>query len=166
MPRVPDHVIVVFDEAYYEFVDSPDYPDSLAYVKSGRYPNTVVLRTFSKAYGIAGIRLGYGIAHPTLLAPLRTTTQSFPVNRLAQIAGLAALEDDDSWRSRSRLTWPAVPISIGNLTGWAWTTCPATPISSSSFRAICPAGFPDYWSAVSSSGPALRTSSRSTCASL
>ena len=109
--RVPDDVIVVFDEAYYEFVDSPDYPDSLAYVKSGRYPNTIVLRTFSKAYGIAGIRLGYGIAHPTLLAPLRATTESFPVNRLAQIAGLAALEDDEfmaltdrSQRGRPRLS--------------------------------------------------------------
>ena len=95
MRRVPGHVIVVFDEAYYEFVDSPDYPDSLAYVKSGRYPNVVVLRTFSKAYGIAGIRLGYGIAQPELLAPLRATTESFPVNRLAQVAGLAALEDDE-----------------------------------------------------------------------
>jgi histidinol-phosphate aminotransferase len=95
MPRVPDHVIVVFDEAYYEFVDSPDYPDVLAYVTSGRYPNAVVLRTFSKAYGIAGIRLGYGIAQPELLAPLRATTESFPVNRLAQVAGLAALTDDE-----------------------------------------------------------------------
>ena len=95
MRRVPDHAIVVFDEAYYEFVDSPDYPDSLALVKSGRYPNVVVLRTFSKAYGIAGIRLGYGIAHPALLGPLRASTESFPVNRLAQIAGLAALEDDE-----------------------------------------------------------------------
>ena len=93
--RVPDHVIVVFDEAYYEFVDSPDYPDSLAYVKSGRHPNVIVLRTFSKAYGIAGIRLGYGIAQPELLAPLRAATESFPVNRLAQVAGLAALEDDE-----------------------------------------------------------------------
>ena len=78
MPRVPDHVIVVFDEAYYEFVDSPDYPDSLAYVKSGRYPNMVVLRTFSKAYGIAGIRLGYGIAQPELLAPLRVDHRIIP----------------------------------------------------------------------------------------
>ena len=78
MPRVPDHAIVVFDEAYYEFVDSPDYPDSLAYVKSGRYPNTVVLRTFSKAYGIAGIRLGYGIAQPELLAPLRVDHRIVP----------------------------------------------------------------------------------------
>jgi histidinol-phosphate aminotransferase len=95
MRRVPGHVIVVFDEAYYEFVDSPDYPDSLAYVESGRSPNAVVLRTFSKAYGIAGIRLGYGIAQPELLAPLRATTESFPVNRLAQVAGLAALEDNE-----------------------------------------------------------------------
>ena len=115
MPRVPGHVIVVFDEAYYEFVDSPDYPDSLAYVKSGRYPNTVVLRTFSKAYGIAGIRLGYGIAQPELLAPLRATTESFPVNRLAQIAGLAALEDDEfmalhdrGQRGRPRLSLPGI----------------------------------------------------------
>jgi histidinol-phosphate aminotransferase len=95
MGRVPDHAIVVLDEAYYEFVDSPDYPDSLTYVKSGRYPNVIVLRTFSKAYGIAGIRLGYGIAQPALLAPLRASMESFPVNRLAQVAGLAALEDNE-----------------------------------------------------------------------
>lgn len=94
MARVPAHAIVVFDEAYYEFVDSPDYPDSLSFVKSGRWPNVIVLRTFSKAYGIAGIRLGYGLAQPELLAPLRASAESFPVNRLAQVAGLAALEDD------------------------------------------------------------------------
>lgn len=94
MRHVPDTAIVVFDEAYHEFVDSPAYPDGLSYVKEGRR-NVVVLRTFSKAYGIAGIRLGYGIAHPELLAPLRAATESFPVNRLAQVAGLAALEDDE-----------------------------------------------------------------------
>jgi histidinol-phosphate aminotransferase len=98
MGRAPDHVIVVFDEAYYEFVDSPEYPDLLAYIKSGRYPNVVVLRTFSKAYGIAGIRLGYGIADSKLLAPLRAASESFPVNRLAQVAGLAALEDAEFMR--------------------------------------------------------------------
>ncbi len=94
MRHVPDSAIVVFDEAYHEFVDAPDYPEGLAYVKEGRR-NVVVLRTFSKAYGIAGIRLGYGIAQPDLLAPLRAATESFPVNRLAQAAGLAALEDDE-----------------------------------------------------------------------
>ncbi len=94
MRHVPDSAIVVFDEAYHEFVDSPDYPEGLSYVKEARR-NVVVLRTFSKAYGIAGIRLGYGIAHPALLAPLRASTESFPVNRLAQVAGLAALDDDE-----------------------------------------------------------------------
>jgi histidinol-phosphate aminotransferase len=94
MAGVPDHVLVVFDEAYYEFVDSDDYPDSLRYVREGR-KNVIVLRTFSKAYGIAGIRLGYGVAAAELLAPLRASTESFPVNRLAQAAGLAALEDDE-----------------------------------------------------------------------
>lgn len=96
--RVPAHVMVVLDEAYFEFVDSPDYPDSLATIRSGRYPNVIVLRTFSKAYGIAGIRLGYGIAQPELLAPLRASAESFPVNRLAQAAGLAALEDNEFMR--------------------------------------------------------------------
>ena len=92
---MPDDVIVVFDEAYYEFVDSRDYPDSLAYVKSGRYPNTIVLRTFSKAYGIAGFVWATGSHSPICWPRCGRTTESFPVNRLAQIAGLAALEDDE-----------------------------------------------------------------------
>lgn len=97
MAAVPDRVLVVFDEAYYEYVDSPDYPDALAYVTGGR-KNVVVLRTFSKAYGVAGIRIGFGIAHPELLAPLRAASESFPVNRLALVAGEAALEDDEFMR--------------------------------------------------------------------
>ena len=92
MDAVPDNVVVVLDEAYYDFVDDPGYPDSLAYLRAG-HKNVMILRTFSKAQGIAGIRLGYGIAHPDLLAPMRASTESFPVNILAQVAGLAALED-------------------------------------------------------------------------
>jgi histidinol-phosphate aminotransferase len=92
--RVPDHVLVVFDEAYYEFVDAADFPQTLRYVREGRQ-NVIVLRTFSKIYGIAGIRLGYGIADAAVLAPVRTVTDSFPVNRLAQVAGEAALEDTE-----------------------------------------------------------------------
>ncbi len=91
---VPDHAIVVLDEAYFEFVDASDYPDSLGYLRAGR-KNVVVMRTFSKGYGIAGIRLGYAFAAPELLAPLRASSESFPVNRLAQAAGLAALDDDE-----------------------------------------------------------------------
>lgn len=92
MERVPDHVLVVFDEAYYDFVDSPRFPDALAYVREGRR-NVLVLRTLSKAYGLAGIRLGYGIAHPDTLLPLRKVKEPFAVNLLAQAAGLAALQD-------------------------------------------------------------------------
>ncbi len=97
MAAVPERVLVVFDEAYFEFVDSPDYPDSLATIRAGR-KNVIMLRTFSKAFGIAGIRIGYGIAQPELLAPLRAATESFPVNALAQVAGLAALEDTEFMR--------------------------------------------------------------------
>ncbi len=91
---VPERVLVVFDEAYYHFVDEPDYPDTLAYVREGR-PNVIVLRTFSKAYGLAGIRLGFGIGQEDVLAPIKTVKEPFSVNLLAQKAGLAALEDDD-----------------------------------------------------------------------
>ncbi len=94
LAAVPEHVLVVFDEAYYHFVDASDYPDSLAYVRAGR-PNVIVLRTFSKAYGLAGIRLGYGIGQAEVLAPIKTVKEPFAVNLLAQKAGLAALEDDD-----------------------------------------------------------------------
>ncbi len=92
MADVPDTTIVVFDEAYHEFVEDPAYPDTMVYVLEGR-KNVCILRTFSKAYGIAGIRMGYAIAAPELLAPLRACSESFPVNLLAQIAGEAALRD-------------------------------------------------------------------------
>jgi histidinol-phosphate aminotransferase len=93
MKHVPDSAIVVFDEAYYEFVDDPEYPDTMPYVTGG-LKNVCILRTFSKAYGIAGIRMGYAIATAELLAPMRACSESFPVNLLAQIAGEAALKDE------------------------------------------------------------------------
>lgn len=97
LAQVPSRVLVVFDEAYREFVDAADYPDSLHYVAEGR-KNVIVLRSFSKVYGMAGLRLGYGIAQPELLAPLYASAESFPINRLAQAAGLAALADVDFLR--------------------------------------------------------------------
>ena len=93
--------IVVFDEAYYDFVDDPEYPDTLPYVLEGR-KNVCILRTFSKAYGIAGIRLGYALASAELLAPMRACTESFPVNLLAQVAGEAALKDSAFLKRRER----------------------------------------------------------------
>ena len=90
--RVPDQTLVVFDEAYRELVASDEFPDTLATIREGR-PNVMVLRTFSKVYGLAGIRLGYGVAMASVLAPLEGVREPFAVNRLAQAAGLAALRD-------------------------------------------------------------------------
>lgn len=91
MARVPEHVVVVFDEAYHEFVS--DAPDTLKYVKEGR--NVVVLRTFSKAYGLAGLRIGYGIAAPQVAEILQKARQPFNTNEVAQRAALASLKDVD-----------------------------------------------------------------------
>ncbi|HHV93221.1 MAG TPA: histidinol-phosphate transaminase [Firmicutes bacterium] len=96
---VPHHVLVVFDEAYYEYVTAEDYPDTIRYVREGR--NVVVLRTFSKIYGLAGLRIGYGIAPGHIAQLVRRVREPFNVNAAAQIAALAALEDEEHVR-RSR----------------------------------------------------------------
>jgi len=93
LKKVPDNVLVAIDEAYAEFVENKDFPDSLKYVKAGR--NVMVLRTFSKFYGLAGLRVGYGIASQELIAPMFRTKMPFNVNRLAQAGALAALDDKD-----------------------------------------------------------------------
>lgn len=93
--RVPENVLIVMDQAYQEYVDNPDYPDALSDFKAGR-ENVVVLRTLSKIHGLAGIRIGYGIAHPEVVAVLNRVRSPFNTSSLAQVAGLAALSDD-SW---------------------------------------------------------------------
>ncbi|MEY2540507.1 MAG: histidinol-phosphate aminotransferase [Verrucomicrobiota bacterium] len=90
MSRVPENVVTVFDEAYYEFIDQP--PDALKYVRNGR--NVVVLRTFSKIHGLAGTRVGYGIGPGEMIEILQKTRQPFNVNVVAQIGALAALADE------------------------------------------------------------------------
>ncbi len=87
----PPEVLVVLDEAYYEYVEDAAYFESLSL--RDRYPNLAVLRTFSKAFGLAGLRMGYGVVHPELAALFQKTRQPFNVNQLAQTAALAALED-------------------------------------------------------------------------
>lgn len=100
MDRVPDRVIVVFDEAYYEFLDTP--PDTLKYVREGR--NVVVMRTFSKIQGLAGLRIGYGLAPSGLASVLQKTRQPFNANHLAQEAALAALADEEHQFETKRIT--------------------------------------------------------------
>jgi histidinol-phosphate aminotransferase len=88
---LPETVLVVVDEAYTEYVDDPDYPDASRWL--AEFPNLIVTRTFSKAYGLAGLRVGYGISHPRVAELLNRVRQPFNVNSLAQVAALAALED-------------------------------------------------------------------------
>ncbi|WP_144146814.1 histidinol-phosphate transaminase [Paraburkholderia sp. BCC1884] len=95
---VPSHIPVLLDEAYYEYLPVDDHYDSLAWVR--RFPNLIVTRTFSKAYGLAGLRVGYGVAQPSLAALLNRIRPAFVVTRQAECAAAAAL-DDEAFLARS-----------------------------------------------------------------
>jgi histidinol-phosphate aminotransferase len=97
--RISENVIVVFDEAYFEFLDHP--PDTLRFIREGR--NIVVLRTFSKIHGLAGLRIGYAVGPADLIEVLHKTRQPFNVNSIAQVAAVAALEDDEHQRETKRV---------------------------------------------------------------
>jgi len=90
---LPVHVMVVVDEAYFEYVEEDSYPDTSTWL--ARFPNLIVTRTFSKAYGLAGLRIGYALSHPAVAGLLNRVRQPFNVNSVAQAAALAALDDDD-----------------------------------------------------------------------
>jgi len=88
--HVPERVLIILDEAYYEFAQSRDnYPDSMTY----RYDNIITLRTFSKAYGLAGLRIGYGFAHDELIRNLMKVKEPFSPSLIAHTAGSAAMDD-------------------------------------------------------------------------
>lgn len=96
--RVPASVLVVIDEAYHEFVRSPDPVDALAL--AAEHPNVVVMRTFAKAYGLAGLRVGYLVADPVVAAAVRAVALPFGVSALAQAAVVAALQVEDQLLER------------------------------------------------------------------
>src|SRR5713226_8250459 len=90
--HVPERVLIILDEAYFEYAkDNPRYPDSMHY----RYDNVITLRTFSKIYGLAGLRVGYGFAHEELITNLLKVKLPFEPSSLAQVAGIAALADKE-----------------------------------------------------------------------
>ena len=93
LDTVPPRVLVVLDEAYYDYVPRPDYSRSVGCVREGK--NILVLRTFSKVHGLAGLRIGYGMGHAELIEALNRVRSPFNANRLAQTAALAALDDRD-----------------------------------------------------------------------
>lgn len=100
MDRVPEEVLVVFDEAYYEFLESP--PDVLKYVRDGR--NVVVMRTFSKIQGLAGLRIGYGLASGEIAGILQKTRQPFNANAIAQAGAAAGMQDEEHMQKTRELT--------------------------------------------------------------
>lgn len=91
--HVPDNVVVVFDEAYYEFIGDPEYLSGIKYLKEKK--NIVVIRTFSKLYGLAGVRLGYAMADPGVIEKVFMVREAFSVNRVAVAGAIAALDDTE-----------------------------------------------------------------------
>lgn len=101
MGALPDGVLVIVDEAYNEYVASTDYADSMKHMRSGR--NVLVLRTFSKIYGLAGLRIGYGITRPDIARDMNRIREPFNTNSLAQAAALAALSDAEHVERSKRI---------------------------------------------------------------
>lgn len=93
MESVPPHILVVVDEAYVEYIQHPDYPNALTFLP--RYPNLIITRTFSKAYGLAALRLGYAISSPEIADMLNRARLPFNVNSFATKAAYAALQDQE-----------------------------------------------------------------------
>ena len=94
--RIPANVLLVIDEAYIEFL--PDPADFISEIRRGQRPNLLLMRTFSKIFGLAGLRLGYGIGAPELITALEKVRQPFNINSIAQAGALAALDDADHMR--------------------------------------------------------------------
>ncbi len=102
MSEIPENVMVVFDEAYFEYVDDESYPNGLDYFDEKR--PIVILRTFSKIYGLTGLRIGYGIAPKTIVSAVNKIREPFNVNHLAQVAAIASLDCVDKVAERKKLT--------------------------------------------------------------
>lgn len=98
LAQVPQNIVVIFDEAYCEYVTDPGYMDTLELVKQG-LPNVIVMRTFSKIYGLAGLRVGYALAHKNLIAAIERVREPFNVNLLGQAAATAAIWDQEHVRA-------------------------------------------------------------------
>jgi len=96
MEKIPQDIIVVFDEAYCDYVENKSYANGLSFVSEGK--NVIVVRTFSKIAGIAGVRIGYAIARQELISYLRRVVNPFTTNRLAQVAALASLDDKEHYK--------------------------------------------------------------------
>lgn len=113
LDSLPEGVITVLDEAYFEYVKSDDNPDGIQYVKEGRA--VIALRTFSKIYGLAGLRIGYGIAPPEIIDYLERVRQPFNVNSVALAAALAAIDDEAHVSESRRVNSEGIEYLFGEL---------------------------------------------------
>lgn len=118
--RVPQDVLIILDEAYAEFVAAPDAVDGLGERVFERHPNVVVLRTFSKAYGLAGLRVGYAIGHPRVLDAARTTGIPLSVTSAAERAAIASLDAEAELRERISVIVERRTRLIGGLRAQGW----------------------------------------------
>jgi histidinol-phosphate aminotransferase len=123
LDAVPKETLVVLDEAYVEFVEAPGFPDALALRR--RYPNLVVLRTYSKIYGLAGLRLGYGLARPEVVEYVDRVRAPFNVNLVAQAAGVAALDDAAHVEASRALVRAERPFLAAGLAALGATVVPS-----------------------------------------
>ncbi|MEN6484752.1 MAG: histidinol-phosphate transaminase [Syntrophobacteraceae bacterium] len=114
LDRIPPHVIIVLDEAYIEFARDPDTPRGFDYV-GRKGPYLMVLRTFSKVYGLAGLRIGYGVMDPSLADYLNRVRQPFNTGSLAQAAALAALDDEEFLRRTQTAVWDGMDYLYGEI---------------------------------------------------
>jgi histidinol-phosphate aminotransferase len=104
LEKVPPHILIVLDEAYYEYVVADDYYDSISLTR--KFANLIVLRTFSKIYGLAALRVGYGVANRAIIKALEPVREPFNVNSLGQLAAIAAIKDQefiDQCKEKNRL---------------------------------------------------------------
>jgi len=102
LDNIPKDIIIVLDEAYLEYVKDPEYPKSLLFIN--KYPNLILFRTFSKIYGLAGLRIGYSISSEKIASKLQSLRTPFSVSKLSNVAALAALDDYEYIKSCSDKT--------------------------------------------------------------
>ena len=129
LDAVPDHVLTVLDQAYWEYIDDPDYVDGVEYLKAGR--KVVVLRTFSKIYGLAGLRVGYAVGPEAVVTAIAKVRRAFDVNSFAQIAALASLDARRSWPAGARSTPKASSSWSGSCASTTSTRRSRSPTSCS-----------------------------------
>ncbi|MFC9983136.1 histidinol-phosphate transaminase [Microbacterium keratanolyticum] len=118
--KVPSDVLILLDEAYSEFVTAPDAVDGLAERVFEKHPNVVVLRTFSKAFGLAGLRVGYAIGHPSVLDAARTTAIPLSVTSAAELAAIASLDAEDELRDRVAVIVERRSALVAGLRAQGW----------------------------------------------